>query len=441
MKFPALLPATLAMLVVALVATPALAQDASGLPQAPAAPMAQGQPQAVPAAPAAQQWTINVQLEHGADSDADLTGTPVILEAARPRGPFEVTAPEPVARWTSVANAEGLAVFNQVPAAVAQQGLRLNAHATYGGVPFSSRAYAAANGVRMNVRVFDRGHDLSGLRVASKRVIVEPWEEYIILSQTWTFTLDAEHAVDVAMLPDPAYERGLPIRLPVKAEGIRADGQGTFEVINNVVFWKGVIKPGEPVTMQIRFSVSARDDVFNYEQEMAWPTDTLQLIAPLQTQYKRTPRLGTLELVAPGFELTTDASSLGLRDDMEFLIANRSDVAAGQTYAFQLRGLPFGRPMGGWIALALGVLVSLLVIVFGLREHRRLHDGSKREEIVSALNAERELLLDELAELRRLRQSADEETRWEIDAEVGLLRERLSLILSKLRDLGHAPQS
>lgn len=393
------------------------------------------QPPQVPSQ-AEATWTITVQLQHAEDSDADLSGLPVFLHALRSRGPFESGTPEPTRTWSSVTNNQGLASFS-IEESVGLSGLRLQAHTTFGGVSFQSPPTRPADGLQIETKLYDLGHDISGLRVLQKRVVVEPWEEYLIISQFWTLMLPGDRAVDLGLSPDPNLQRGLPIRLPLEAEGIHFSGPGDHEIINNFVYWKGVLQPNAPISFQIRFSQPVRTSETTFRQTMAYPVDEVQVIAPIQTQYQKIPRLEDLTLVAPGFHVSSDAGQLGLRSDMDFLVATGRSLNAGEEYAFRIEGLPFKRPTGGWIALIGGLLGALIIFVFGRKEFQSLKAERTREKLLKALKSQHQALLDELHSLHEElgRDDLDDVLLGELEEEEALLRERLALILRRIRDL------
>jgi hypothetical protein len=377
---------------------------------------------------------VNVVVTHATDNKADVVGLPVIVQAVRPRGPFETTAPRPVFESVAITDESGRARIDDIPASVIEQGLRLQASATFGGLNFMSSPVTASRRASLTVRVHDKGHDPAAIHVQNLRVIVEPWEKYLVFTQYWTLAIDGDLAVDTSLLPGREFERGLPLRLPVKAEGIQAMGPGSNQAVNNVIFWNGVLKPGEPVTLQIRFSIPAKNPTFVYEQAMGYPTRNVELIAPLQTQFKKIQRLDHLELLAPGFTVGSDASALGLRDDMEFLIGTGVSLNTGEEFRFQLRGLPFRPPRGGWIALGLGLLGSIFVLGYGRRERALFAGRTVAGEALEALQRERDGLFDELTavELEWEKEAIDEVS---YETRAWLLRERLALVLKKIDDL------
>jgi hypothetical protein len=331
-------------------------------------------------------------------------------------------------------DAQGRAQVNDVPASVIEQGLRLQASATFGGVSFTSSPVTPSERAWVEVRVYDKGHDPSKVEVSNLRVIVEPWENYLVFTQYWTLSVTGELAIDTSMIPGPEFERGLPLKLPVKAEGINASGPGRNQIVNNFVFWNGVLKPGEPINLQIRFSMSANNPTFVYAQEMSYPTRNVELIAPLKTQYRKVPRLDHLEMIAPGFNVSSDAAALGLRTDMEFLVGTGYAVQPGESYRFQLRGLPFEQPRGGWIAIGLGLLAGLFVLLYGRKEKLAFQSRSGASEAIDALLKEREALFEQLTSLEQEWQSEGiDDVAYE--TQTWLLRERLALVLKKIDGL------
>ncbi len=421
----------------------------TGLPgDATAPPPTAGMPAAAAPAPAPApaaserpdgDWSVTVHLRHGTEPDENLANQPILLHAVRPQGPFQAGAPQRLYTWTGVTGSDGVARITGIGEDVAIRGLRLQASTSFGGISFESAPRTPGDGIDIPLTVYDRGHDLSGLRIRSKRVVVEPWEEFLIFSQFITFELEGDHAVDISLSPQPELERGLPIRLPVRAQGIHFTGPGDSEVINNVIFWNTVLRPGHPVSVQIRFSKAARSSELTYEQTMEFPVDDIQIIAPIQTQYSRLSRLDNLSLVAPGFDVGADATDLGLRQDMEFLIATGASVDAGESYTFRVEGLPFGRPIGGFVALIAGILGAGLVLTVGRREMKRLHGGADKGRAIDVLSKERDRLMDRLRGVvvdRRAAEDADDEAAvFALEAEEARLREQLALVLRNLSDL------
>lgn len=429
MRTPQRIFCTLLLLFVFGATTPGFAEQT----QAPAIPPTEN---AATAPTPAQQKSLRVQVgvQHGSNSTASLANLPVLLQAARARGPFEPTAPAPEMELTAITNENGVAIFENVPESLITRGLRIHAIVHYGGISFVSNPITPSASSVIDLKVYEKGHDPSGIAISNLRTIVEPWEDYMIFTQFWTLTVNGPNAIDVSLLSDPKFERGLPLALPTKAQGIHVSGAGEANVINSIVFWQGVLVPGQAVTLQVRFSMSVKSSEFVYEQTMDYPANNIEVIAPLQTQYAKVPRLDGLEMVAPGFDVSAGAGLGGLRSDMEFLTATGKKVEAGQSYKFALRGLPFGQPPGPWIALALGLAAAIFVFIYARHEHKRMQSPAAIREAIVALAEEKDLLMDELTLLETAYRDGDlEEESYEISSLH--LRERIALILKKIHDL------
>src|SRR5690606_42117588 len=127
-------------------------------------------------------------------------------------------------------------------------------------------------------------------------------DDYMIFTQFWTLSVNGANAIDVSLLSDPKFERGLPLKLPTKAQGIHVSGAGEASVVNSIVFWQGVLVPHQAVTFQVRFSMSVHSPEFATEQSMDYPSANIHIIALLHTHYEKIPGLDTLQMDAPGLE-------------------------------------------------------------------------------------------------------------------------------------------
>lgn len=418
-------------------AGPLQAQEAGYAPsaKAEAAPAGDAQPaDAQPAEAPAGYLPVTVRVVQGPEGEP-VADAPVELRAARPKGPFEPTDPEPARRWNARTDASGEVTFTDVPASLATSGLRLHAVGAFGGINFKSDTIVASPGAALEVRVYETVFEPKGIAVDSLRTVVRPWEDFLMFNQMWTLTVDGEHAVDTGALSGKQYERGIPLELPLDARQIQVRGPGTSEVVNSTIYWKGVLKPGETVPLQVGFSMPAEDPEFTYAHEMAYPVRAAEIVVPVETDYAKVPRLDDLELAAPGFEdMQAGLGAGGLRPDKEFVVARGASFEPGQTLRFKLYGLPFERPVGPWVALGLGLLGALGVFAFARRE-----DVQPEAEATAAdvLREEREALLDELVALETDRREGYVD-RAEYERESTLLRERLALVLKKLDDLDTA---
>ncbi len=387
-----------------------------------------------PAVPASNDqpagWKASVKVTDGL-SEAGVANAVVFLRAARPKGPFEPTDPEPAQEWTAVTNADGTAVFQGLPDTLASSGLRLHAASTYHGLTFKSAAVPPSNSLHLDIAVYEKGIDLSGLKFESVRTVVEPWEGYLVITQFYMLTNTSKVALDLGLLPGEEFERGIPIRLPTKAKGIRASGSGQTTVIDSFVYWKGTLNPAEKVPIQISFSMAIHSPDFVYEQDFEYDVNNLEILIPLQTRFPKLPRLDGVTLAAPGFKMESGKGLFGMRDDMEFIGGTGKAAKKGDTLRFKMQGLPYHRSWVPFVVLGFALLTALFVGLMGRREARRVQGAGGLEDLKAALELERNELLDQLVQLR-VELKSQSITQDEHDTLMVGLQERLALILKKL---------
>ena len=366
-----------------------------------------------------------------------LQGAPVLLRAARPKGPREPRDPKPAREWAGQTNAQGVATFTDVPADLAQQGLRLHAISMHKGVSFKSPVVIPSANARLGITIYEKTADLGVLSLKDWQLIVEPAEGFLIFTQNFQLQVSGDKALDTSLLTDPKYEKGLPLEMPLKAKGINAFGEGKHQVIDSTVYWQGVVKPGAPVNIQLRYSMTAYESVFVYEQAFAYPVLNPSVIAPVQTRYKKIPRLNDLELAVVGFDAEARSTFPGTNRPLEILYAAPKDAAtlpAGSTVKVRLKGLPFSKPMGPWITLALALLGAVLSFGFYGVVKRRYAAHMSAKQRHDALLRESEGLYQELEALE------DDLARGDISEQDYTLetmgnKERLALILKKIDEL------
>lgn len=392
--------------------------------------------------------SATIRVVHGADEDVDLAGLPVVLNAVRPPGLVQPdNFRQVISSWNAVTDENGIARFDNLPDGLSAQGLALQASTTFGGLSFDSDYTEATDAVDIDLAVFDRTHKLPPVRLSRKRVIISPWEEFLVVDQFWTIEVDGDHAFDIGTATDASLQRGLPLRLPIQAEGISFAGPGDEEIINNVIYWTGVLQPGQAVTFQIRFSESVRSSSYTFNQQMQYPVDEVQILVPIDTNFERISRLEDLTLRAPGFDVGSDPSVAGLPAQRDYLVASGRSVEAGETYSYRVEGLPFTRPLGGWIALIGGLLAAFFIAFYGRREYREFRDSQSQDDVLDALKHRRDAVVDELAEielaLSEFDETDDNDDILELEEEQTLLRQRLALILRKINDVesGDSPSS
>lgn len=432
----------------ALLAVALLAPATASAQQAPTADEANAEKTAdKPEAPGKQahgkdnastSFSVPVEVVHGGQDKA-LAGKPVILRAARPKGPFEPTDPEPKHEWTAVTDASGKATFTGIPDSLIDEGLRLHAVTTHGGMSFKSAPKVPAPGVTLEVPVYERGRDVSDVRIEDLQTIVHVWEDNLFFQQFYRLSVDGDKVVDMSMLSGEKYEHGLPIVLPVKAQGIDVQAPGETKVVESTAYWKGTLKPGETVPVSVAFSMTANRPNFSYSQEFDYPVKNAAVVVPLESRHEKVKirYFEGLSMAAPGFDpddVGVDRGALGSQNNGMFLTAKNREFAPGETLKFQLRGLPFQPPFGAMAALGLGFLGALFVFAYARREKERVDESYSSGELIELLTQEREELLDELTLLEEDYQKGHV-SELEYERESLLLRERIALIMKKIGDL------
>lgn len=379
-------------------------------------------------------WRATVRVVDGLSGDP-IAGAGVELKASRPRGPFEPREPKPAQTWTSQADRQGRATFEMLPNAVSQRGLQVYATTRENGLEFKSARKTPGDGIELTIEVYPQADDTSSVRIKRLRTVVEPWEDFLVVTQFWQLTADGNMAIDTSSLSGEDYEKGLPLQLPLDAQGIHAFGPGETETVESTVHWRGVLRPGETVSLRTRYSMSASSSTFVYRQSVDYPAKEVQVVLPLVSDHDKVGRLSEASMAAKGFdevEATRDVP--GFRRDKDYLFAHGKSLSAGDTYAVKLTGIPLERPVGPWVAVGLGILGILLILAFAGRESVQLDDEETQSIAIETLQQEREELLDELADLEEAWEDGDiSEVTYETESL--RLRERLSLVMRKLDKL------
>ncbi|MGM0555687.1 MAG: hypothetical protein ACQEVA_04825 [Myxococcota bacterium] len=392
-------------------------------------------------APEQAQSTVNVSVARVTGEDREgLADKAVVLSARRPKGPFEQKDPEAAREWTGITNATGVAEFSGVDTdTLVENGLRLDAQVEHGGMSYKSGQVMPANGATIEVDVFERSSDLDKLFVANLRTLVYVWEDYLGFQQVWTLSVRGDKALDTSLLKGEDFENGIPLTLPLKAEGIDVvAGALKSKTVNSTVFVSGVIKPGEAIPVRIDYSIPVTKTKYTYEQTLDYPAKNVDVGVMLDTGFQQYPRLRDLTLTAPGFEAVEPQRGFGRMfqqfGQRDFLIAKGAQIDAGDGFLVRMEGLPFEQPLGPWIALGLGFAGMIFVFGFGRAETKRMSGEKTEEEIAELLRQEKKDLMEELVALEEDYEEGYA-TQDEYERESMMLRERLALVMKKLRDL------
>ena len=383
------------------------------------------------------QMNIQVKVAQTATS-SPVSGSLVTLQAVRAKGPFETEDPKPARTWTATTNAQGIATFSEIPDQIQTQGLRLQAVTAYNNLTFKSATATPTDGITLELPIFERAGDLRALRLTNVRMIVEPWEDHLVFSQILSLGVQGTQALDTEMVEDRDISKdGIPLELPLKAAGIQPRSKdGEVKAIDSTIFFKGVIQPGQPATIEVVYSIPIKDPSFVYTQPLAYPLETFEIVVPLETRFQeKLPRLTGVGLQLPGAkpeDLHVGFDAPGFRPDKEFLVGKVHQIPASESIRFRLYNLPYRRPLGPWIALGLGLLVGLGILGFAAKERRA--PSASLAELRSILQEERHLLLDQITHLdARHAQGLLTEATYQVRSLS--LRSRLALVLQKLETL------
>lgn len=379
-----------------------------------------------------ETFSVSVQL----NAETDIADQAVLLLAARPKGPHEPTDPKPEHEWTATTNEQGLATFDQVPRTVATSGLRLHATTFQGGHVYKSSAVTPAPGIKLNIGIYEQGHSLDGVVIKDVQIIAHVWENHIFFQQFYLMSTEGDKLIDTAQLPGRSFENGMPLRLPIKASGIEVESPGETRVVNSVVFWKGVIKPGETVPISVAFSIPADHTTFTYEQAFDYPVRDSKIMVPLEaaSPQVKIPYFDTVSLAAPGFKVEAIDGGLNGQNQGKFLVASDGTFEKDDALSFQLSGLPFDEPTGAWLALILGFIGIILALLYSRQEQRHIDKTRTSTDVADMLRGEREELLDELAMLEEDYEDG-EVGDLEYERESLLLRGRIALIMRRIAEI------
>lgn len=406
------------------------AQDGAQAPLAEETP-AEGEAEAEAPAPV-ETFSVSVKLT----SEGDVAEQAVLLFAARPKGPFEPTDPKPAHEWTAITDAQGVAVFDQIPRTVMTSGLRLHATTFQNGHVFKSGQLTPAPGLQLNIGIYQQGHSLEGVVIKDVQIIAHVWENHIFFQHFYRLSTEGDRLIDTAQLPGRQLDNGLPLRLPVKASGIQVDAPGETRVVNSTVYWKGVLKPGDTVPVSVAFSIPADHTTFTYEQEFDYPVRQARIMVPLEpsSPQVKIPYFDTVSLAAPGFKVEAAEGGLSGQNQGKFLVADDASFEPGQALSFQLTGLPFDELTAAWIALLLGLAGMLVALAYSRREQQHIDKSRTSAAVADMLRAEREELLDELALLEQDYEDG-EVGDLEYERESLLLRGRIALVMRKIAEI------
>lgn len=426
-------------------AVPALAQDAVGGQEAPAAPAGEA-----PAAPAVynsgmqaggarpamlnqKTFTLQVNVRQvGAQGEkAPVKGASVLLEA--------FAGQAKVKTYNATSDERGVATFGPLTAI---QGVRYLPRVTHEGVNFPGAALIPEKEVEsLSIDIYGKTYEDSALRVTDLLTFVDLWEGYLVITQMWSLQNGGDKAFDPNGAKGDRYLEGLPLTLPVAAQGVQAtiikDGSSIqARAINNRVLLDQAVPPSlpgvAPLRVQVRYSIPLESPSVDYEQPTLYPVERAQVAVSLDTRFEKVPTLN-VKMDAPGFpEVETSDNVPGMQPGRRFLVARGARLEAGQPLRFSLDGYPIPEPFGVWIMVLAAGLIFLVGGWLYRQETGRAQGRTARTVLLKALHQEREELFEALRDLEdRFDEGELSERRY--DMEAAQLRERLALVLRRIQ--------
>ena len=241
--------------------------------------------------------------------------------------------------------------------------------------------------------------------------------------------------------------RGVKFEVPLKAGSVQAQvvggGVGKTEVADSTVYYAGTIYPASEdypsVRLMVSYFLKADGDELEFEQPMSLPFADVRLTFLRETDLPNHPVID-VEFDAPQFTEFSDEATEGVMKGRRVIVARGLSLAAGDTLAFSVQGLPYPDDR---IPFYLGLLAFVIVIggaFLAVRERRRKVERNARlargdAEAVAEIEEQIEALYAGLSELE---QDLDDAEISEADyaMEHARLRTRLAMLLQR-RDEVH----
>lgn len=314
--------------------------------------------------------------------DHPISGKIVFLRELPLQGPFDPDAADPIQEWTAVTDNGGVARFDSVKEST--PGTLFQATVSHNDYPYISAKQQGASRLQLAIRAIEPITTLEHLSIQRLRNILQIWEDYLVFTQMYLIKNDGNQPIDIRAFREDPHHAGLPIRLPTKAKGITVTGVGSNEVVQSTVYWSHFLQAGEVAHVQIQFSVSAKEPTLSFQQKMDYRTEEVEFVIPIQTEYRKIPRLDSISLVGIGFknqgETGPDGSPLDLRPDMDFKAVWGKSLSPGESYEVDLSGLPFHTPKAPLIVFFISTFVAMLLFGVGFARHRRQSDKRDGEK-------------------------------------------------------------
>ncbi|MFT6629389.1 MAG: hypothetical protein ACJA1R_002665, partial [Flavobacteriales bacterium] len=345
-------------------------------------------------------------------------------------------------------DAQGFATFELN----AQAGAEAHAEVDNGRRYFSEALPLDAGGEHtIDLSVIPVTRDPSVLFAASMQTIVEPWEDYVIFTQVWTFGVDTnvifestvEEMGSIIQIPLPEGAEGVTVVLPEEDSRVLDGVVATAATVTPAGLDDGPARPH----LIVRFSLPTDGKSYvGWTQRLTMDVERASVVVPQVTVHEKHPTIDISfdvpicgESEQSGMmcfrEISEQAEGVMMRDDVPVVVA-RGRASAGETMSVMTRGWPAPVPWPRWLALGLGALTSLFGSLLYRRELRvRRAAGDAKMAARDALQRQAQELTDALSELRL---DLEEGRLLERDYAIARarIREQLGVVYRRLREFG-----
>lgn len=325
-----------------------------------------------------------------------------------------------------------------------------------GGRRFSEPVDVSTPGTqRLSLSTLRTVRDPSVLFAASMQTILEPWEDYVVFSQVWTFGVD-----EMVRFSSSTDEMGSIVRVPLPegAEGVvvvhpedRARVMDGYVALGTDVMPAGMGEVQRPHLI-VRFSLPTEGKpTLEYEQALSMDVSRMSIVIPQVSSHAKHPELdvrfdvplcddGAEDGVACFREISDRAEGTMLREGMEVLVA-RGEATDGQVVRVRTTGWPAAYPWGRTLAIVLSLLfVGAGGALYRYELQKRRATGGSAEAALAALRVQEEQLLLAAADLEEQLANGEVLQR-DYDRVRGRLLEQLGVVYRRLRELGASPRN
>lgn len=391
-----------------------------------------------PAVP--QSTTANIVVRRFDDSFSPIpaAGIPVKIYVFSP--PHQIVSSQSV-----VTDTEGRAVV-QVPVGA---NLEASAEVNEGRRFFSASVpLSELPSTPLEVNLYAVTQDPSVLFASGVQTIVQPWEDYLMVQQVWTFGVDKP-----VIFQSDVNNRASLVRVmvPQGAEGVRVtEPADKARVVDSLVAFAAEISPAgmtgsqqrPQLILQYSLKTNNRKD-FEWSQPLTMDVERMSIVVPQTTEFERHQALDVTvdglrcDTDPNGFcftEISENAEGVMLREDVPVVVA-RGHGPAGSVMTVKTSGWPHEFHWPRYVAVGGSAVVLFFGFALTVREWRARRGGQ-----TEATNRLDQLRLQQTQLLSAAAQAVEqlelgELTEAEHDLAQSRFREQLAVISRLIREL------